>query len=169
MIPVSQRFSPADKLYDTARQQLASGEVEAAVRTLEEATGRFPTFAKAWSELANILLHHLHDAENAIDYFKKSIETDPKIAEAYLGYAEALFALERYAEVNAILNQAMEVKGVKKDQAHYRLALLLESQGRFDEAIDKYREAILATFSQENINRSEEGINRCVLKKKYSR
>lgn len=169
MIPVSQRFSAADKLFESARQQLASGDVEAAVRTLEEVTTRFPSFAEAWYELGNILLHHLRDAENAIDYFKKSIETNPKIAEAYLGYAEALFILERFAEVNAILNQAMEVKGVKKDQAHFRLALLFESQGRFDEAIDKYREAILTSFSQENINRCEEGINRSVLKKKYSR
>ncbi|MBK8873413.1 MAG: hypothetical protein IPN13_05615 [Bacteroidetes bacterium] len=47
--------------------------------------------------------------------------------------------MERYAEANAIVNQAMEVKGVRKDLAWMRSALIMESQSRFDEAIETYK------------------------------
>jgi tetratricopeptide (TPR) repeat protein len=161
------RFSEADKLYSNAMQMAASGDPAGAAMLLEEITGRFDNYGKAWCELGNLLFIHLGDLEGAVSCFKKAIEVAPAYASSYLGYADVLFAQEKFAEVNAIVNQAMEIQGVRKDIALYKSALLMESQGRFDEAIASYKEAILVSFSEEEIARCEKGINRCNIKKKY--
>jgi tetratricopeptide (TPR) repeat protein len=169
MISVKQRITEADQLYGQALTKLQIGDPAGAVRLLDEITTRFPEYAKAWFEIAGILMSQLGDPEAATEYFRKAIETDPSFAPAYLGYAEALFTLGRFPEVNAILNQAMELKVVRKDIALCRRAMLLESQGRFDESTDTYRNAIMASFSLEEIRKCEEGIERCIIKRKHSR
>ena len=69
--------------------------------------------------------------------------------------------------MNAILNQANELKGVRKDLVYEKMAMLMESQGRYDEAIATFKKALLASFSDEEILKCEKGINRCNLKKKH--
>ena len=146
---------------------LASGDVSGAATLLEEITNRFDNYGKAWCELGNILQYQLNDLEGAVACYLKAMEVAPAYPPSYLGYADALFALEKFAEVNAILNQAMEIPGVRKDLALYKSSLLMESQGRYDEAIASYKDAILVSFSETEISKCEKGINRCTIKKKY--
>ena len=162
------RFTEADRLYVNAMHLLSSGDPAAAAVILNEITSRFDNYGRAWCELANVLQYHLGDAEGATTCYRKAMEVTPGYAPAYLGYADALFSLERFAEVNAILNQAMEIPGVRKDIALLKSAMLMESQSRFDEAIDAYRDAILVSFADSEITRCEQGISRCQVKKKYS-
>ncbi len=161
------RFSEADKLYSNVKHLLSVGDIAGAATLLEEITGRFENYGKAWAEMGSLLHHELNDLEGAINCFRKAMEVTPSYAPSYLGYADVLFAQEKFAEVNAILNQAMEIQGVRKDIALYKSALLMESQGRFDEAIASYKDAILVSFAEEEIVRCEKGINRCTIKKKY--
>lgn len=168
MIPVSQRFKESDKLYALAEEHLKIGDPKGAAMVLEDIAGKFPDEGKAWCRLGEIVHNHLSDAEGSLEFFRKCIELDPSYAPAYLAYADALFALEKFAEVNAVLNQALALKGVKKDNAYYRIGMLLESQSRFDEATEAYRKSILASFSNTGILKSEEGIGRCIIKRKYS-
>jgi len=167
MSPGQSRFSEADKLYSNAMHLLAAGDPAGAASLLEEITNRFENYGKAWCELGNLLQHELNDLEGATVCYRKAMEVSPAYAPSYLGYSEVLFAQEKFAEVNAILNQAMEIQGVRKDLALYKSALLMESQGRYDEAMATYKEAILVSFSESEISRCEKGINRCVVKKKY--
>ena len=161
------RFSEADKLYSNAKHLLAAGDIAGAATLLEEITGRFENYGKAWTELGNLLHHELNDLEGAIICFRKAMEVMPSYSPAYLGYADALFLQEKYAEANAIINQAMEIRGVRKDLGLHKSALLMESQGRYDEALKTYKEAILSSFSEQEILECEKGINRCHIKKKY--
>ena len=163
------RFTEADRLYVNAMQLLSSGDPASAAVILDEITSRFDSYGRAWCELGNVLQYHLGDAEGASACYRKAMEATPGLAPAYLGYADALFFLERFAEANAILNQAMEIPGVRKDLALQKSARLMESQGRYDEAIEACREAILVSFSDVEITRCEQSIARCQVKKKYSR
>jgi tetratricopeptide (TPR) repeat protein len=161
------RFTEADKLYSSAMQLLASGDPAGAAALLDEIVAQFDNYGKAWCELGNLLLYQLSDYDGAISCYRKAMESDPAFAPSYLGYADALFAQEKFAEANAILNQAMEIKGVRKDLALQKSALLMESQGRYDEAIRTFKSAIIASFSEEEIVKCEKGISRCQVKKKY--
>ena len=162
------RFSEADKIYSSAMHLLASGDPAGAAALLDDIVARFDHYGKAWCELGNLLLYQLNDSDGAITCFKKCMDVMPSYAPAYLGYADALFQQEKYAESNAVINQAMEVRGVRRDLGLQKSALLMESQGRYDEAIKTYIEAILASFSEEEILKCERAINRCQIKKKYS-
>jgi|GEM_PF-1633621 len=161
------RFSEADKLFSEAMALLNRGEISGAANLFSEITERFPDHGKAWFELGNIHRIQLEDFESAGECYLKCMNALPAYAPAYLAYADVLFVLEKYAESNAIINQAMEIKGVRKDIALFKSALLMESQERFDEAITTYRKALLKSFSEDEILKCEKGINRCNLKKKH--
>lgn len=167
MAPAQSRFSDADKLYSNAMQLLEKGDYPAAAVLFDEITSRYENYGKAWCELGNLLQYQLNDSDGAETCYTKAMEVAPGYSPSYLGYADVLFSKEKFAEVNAILNQAMEIEGVRKDLALYKSALLMESQSRYDEAISTYMKAILASFAEEEIIRSEKGINRCNIKKKY--
>jgi tetratricopeptide (TPR) repeat protein len=167
MTTFDSRFTEADQLYANAIAILHNGDVAKAAGLFSAITVKFPDHGKAWNELGNILFNHLNSPKKQPNVFRKPWKQIPALPAAYLGYAEVLFVLERYAEANAIVNQAMEVKGVRKDLAWMRSALIMESQSRFDEAIETYKKAILASFSEEDISRCEKGISRCNIKKKY--
>jgi tetratricopeptide (TPR) repeat protein len=168
MIPVSQRFKESDKLYVLAEEHLKKGDPKGAALVLEDIAGKFPNEGRAWSMLGEIVHCHLNDAEGSLEFFRKSIEVSPAYAPAYLAYADALFELEKFAEVNAVLNQSLALKGVNKDDALFRIGLLLESQERLDEAINAYKKSIMASFSNETIRKCEQGMERCGIKKKYT-
>jgi tetratricopeptide (TPR) repeat protein len=167
MASLNNRFSEADQLFMNAMALLTSGEIVRAAAILVQITERFDHFGKAWFELGNIQKDHLEDYESAAECYLKAIELNPTYWRTYIAYADVLFILERYAEMNAILNQAAEIKGVRKDLVFSKSALLMESQQRFDEAIDTYKKALLATYSDEEIERCEKAIHRCITKKKY--
>lgn len=167
MITGQPGFSEADKLYSNAMRLRSAGDIAGAATLLKEVTLRFNQYGKAWCELGNLLQYELNDLEAAETCYIKATEVTPAHPQTYLGYADLLFAQEKFAEANAILNQAMEIQGVRKDLVIYKNALLIESQGRYDEAIAAYKEAILATFDDEEIIRCEKGISRCNIKKKY--
>src|SRR5690348_15584904 len=122
------RFTEADKIYSSAMHLLASGDPAGAAALLDDIVARFDQYAKAWCELGNVLLYQLSDIDGAVNCYSKCMEVAPAYAPAYLGYADALFQQEKYAEANAIINQAMEIKGVRKDLGLQKSALLMESQ-----------------------------------------
>lgn len=161
------RFSEADQLFARAMGLLHGGEIIPAADLFSTITDKFPEYGKAWCELGALLNEQLSDKEGAADCFKKCIEVNPAYSPAYLGYADILFETGKFAEANAILNQAMELTGVRKDLVLLKTALLMESQSRYDEAVATYKKAILTSFSESAIQKGEKGIGRCEVKKKY--
>ena len=167
MATLSNKFSEADKLFSDAVGMISRGEFAQAASILTDILNRFENYGKAWCEMGNILQYQLEDYDAAAESYKKCMQVTPTYAPAFLGYADVLFAKEKFAEANAIINQALEIQGVKKDVALYKSALLMESQGRYDEAIETYRNALLISFSDEEISKCEKGIGRGNIKKKH--
>ncbi len=167
MSGITSRFSEADTLYGNAVALLSKGEVAKAAAILTDINSRFDTYVKAWFELGNIIQYHLEDFNAAAEMYRKAMQLNPAFAPAYLGYADVLFTQEKFAEANAIVNQALEIKGVRKDVALYKSGMIMESQGRYDEAMETYRNALLVSFSDEEIAKCEKGIARCTIKIRY--
>lgn len=71
----------------------------------------------------------------------------PGYAPLYIDYAEVLMRLEKHAETVAILNRALEVKGIEKDRIHRLMGQVYEKEKRWSEAVDHYTKAILLSFS----------------------
>src|SRR5688572_11386896 len=109
------RFSEADRIYSSAMHLLNSGDPAGAAALLDDIVSRYENYGKAWCALGNLLLHQLNDIDGAVTCYRKAMEVSPSYSPAYLGYADALFLQEKYAEANAIINQALEIRGVRKD------------------------------------------------------
>ncbi|MBL0341411.1 MAG: tetratricopeptide repeat protein [Bacteroidetes bacterium] len=161
MAGIISRFSEVDTLFSAAVGLLSRGEIAQAAVILTDINNRFDTHERAWCEMGNILQYHLEDHAAAAELYRKAMQLNPSYAPAYLGYADVLFAQEKFAEANAIINQALEVQGVRKDIALYKSGLIMESQGRYDEAVETYRSALLISFSDDEIIKCEKGIARC--------
>ena len=133
-----------------------------------EMTEKYPEDGRAWLGLAEIYYHNIGDLETAEAYYKSAIDASPPSARAFLSYCDLLLQLNRFVEMNAMVNKAMAIDGVYKSTGFYKSGLLKESQGHYDEAVEFFRNALLSSFSSEEIEMAEKSILRCQVKKKYS-
>jgi tetratricopeptide (TPR) repeat protein len=161
------KLNERDRLYSDAMRRSENGDHAAAVEALSMVTVRFPDHAKAWASLGDLLQYRFGDLDKAESCYVTAIEKDPVLVTAYTSYADVLMSRQRFAEANAMVNKALGLNGPGLDQALYKSGLFRESQSRFDEAVEAYRKAILASFSDETIMACEKGIHRCEVKKKY--
>jgi tetratricopeptide (TPR) repeat protein len=161
------KLQEKDRLYAEAVRKSDTGDYAAAVEALSALTARYPDHAKGWAALGDLFQYRFGEINAAEACYQKALEADPKLGPAYTAYADVLLGQQRYAEANAMVNKALGIAGPGLDQALYKSGLFRESQSRFDEAIDAYKKAILASFSDETIIACEKAIHRCEVKKKY--
>jgi Tfp pilus assembly protein PilF len=162
-------ITDADLLFIRGKMLLDTGDPGQAAKVFSELVNTPESQAKAWAVLGDIFQYRLLENEKAAVCYNKAMELDPQFAAAYLGYAGLLFATGRFAEANAMLNQAMDIPGAPADQLFFRMAMLKESQGRYDEAAADYRKSLLATFENKTIQACKEGMERCRIKTDYSK
>ncbi len=155
-------------LYLKAIEHESANDTGSAAGAFGDMAEKYPEDSRGWLGLANIYYNKLGDLEKAEEYYKKAVGLPGASAAAFLSYSDLLLHLNRFAEMNAMVNKAMEITGVSKSTGSYKVGLLKESQGNFDDAIDAYRKAILASFSGDEIDLAEKSILRCQVKKKYS-
>jgi len=162
------KLQDIELLFIAANDAFSQGDVASAASRFSEITEKYPADSRGWSGMAEIYFTKIGDIQKSEAFFKKAIETTNTSAKTYLLFSDLLLQLNRFAEMNAIVNQAMEIEGVSKSAGHIKSGLLKESQGKYDEAIEDYRASILASFDADEINMSEKAILRCQIKKKYS-
>lgn len=159
--------SEAEKLFFRAASKLEEGNISEAADLFSELISGYSDFGKAYNYLGLIYFHHFKDLHAAETNFKTAIALSPEFSESYVNYASLLLAQERFAEMNANLNKASEIAGVRKDKVFEQFALMHELQEKYDDAVNFYKKAILATLSDNDLILYEKAINRCNVKKKY--
>jgi Tfp pilus assembly protein PilF len=162
---MANKLPDIDKLYIKATEAV---DTVAAAEIYHEMAEAFPSDSRAWHGLAEIYFLKIGDIEKAEDYFKKAIDTGNASSKTMLLYSDLLLQLHRFAEMNAMVNKAMEIPGVSKSAGFFKAGLLKESQGNYDEAIDLFQQSILSSFSSSEIELAENAILRCQVKKKYA-
>ena len=89
--------------------------------------------------------------EQAIDYYRKSLELLPSGYKAHCQLGHALRVQGRLQEAMMEFKRALEIKPEYSD-ARYALSDLLRSDGRIDEAIGQYRLALQYEPNREDIH-----------------
>jgi Flp pilus assembly protein TadD len=79
--------------------------------------------------------------QEAIPYFRKAIELDPKYAKAYNGLGYALDGQGKYGEAVAADRKAIELNPTN-GEAYNNLGAALNGQGKYQDAIAAFRKAI---------------------------
>ncbi len=116
------------------------GQIDEAIRQLQEALRLQPHFAPACNNLANALLLK-GQIDEAIGQYQEAIRLNPDHAEAYYNLGTALLLK---GQTDEAIRQFQEVLRLKPDhaEAHYNLGNVLGSKGQTDEAIRQFQEAI---------------------------
>ncbi len=156
-----------DKLV-AANQSLASGDVDAAIKSLTEATEIDANHTLLWSKLGDVYLDSApkqttsddrtarylkatDSYQKAIDIKQKELAARPKTADdaADLGHyynnmAHAEAKSDKVDDAVKSFNQALQLDPERAPQYYYNLGAILTNSGRIDEAVAAYDKAIAA-------------------------
>lgn len=138
-----------DQQHLQVRQLLEQGRIADCLTELQLMTSMDPEDGKAQALLGRVQLRHLDDLEGAESSFRLAMRNAPTYAPLYVDYAELLMRLEKHTETIAVMNRALEVKGIEKDRIHRLMGQVFEKEKRWAEAVDHYTQSILFSFSEE--------------------
>ena len=116
------------------------GQIDEAIRQLQEALRLQPHFAPACNNLANALLLK-GQIDEAIGQYQEAIRLNPDHAEAHYNLGTALLLK---GQTDEAIRQFQEAIRLKPDHplAHYNLGNAFLLKGQMDEAIRQYLEAL---------------------------
>jgi tetratricopeptide (TPR) repeat protein len=157
----------AEKMLFTSKKLLSEFKISEGLEMLNQLLEKFPEFGRAYAEIANVYFRDFNNESDGEKNFNLAIKFMPDFAPVYLDFAELLLQQERFTEVLAMLNKAMEIKNVKKDRAYFIFGTMYELQERLDDALKYYKKCIVITLQNELLEAAEKSINRCEIKKKY--
>lgn len=119
------------------RTYLSAGDPERAEKYLEDVIERDPGNAEA-----RILLGSVHSAQGDSDKaeasFRAAIEADPTKGDAYASLARLYRSVGRVEDADQVIREGLDATTGKNEMLRLSLAMRLEQEGRFDEAIDEY-------------------------------
>jgi len=154
-----------EEMLDQANLDIKDGMYEKASNTLEKIIDLDPNFGKAYNHLGYLYEVKFKEYEKGETLYKLCIEKSPMYPAVYYNYSILLSTLGKWSELEALLDKAINVPGITKSTILNEYAIMLEQQGKLDEAIAKYREAGLSTLDKGVLDRAKTSIERCKSKK----
>jgi tetratricopeptide (TPR) repeat protein len=101
------------------------------------------------------------DYAKAEKHYKAALRYSPQYPHAHWNYAFMLMDLERYEELDKLLDKAMSIPSLNKAMVYNQRAEMREVQGAFAEAMLLYKEAIKRSVKNDQIEAYWESIERC--------
>ena len=153
-----------DSFYE-ADQYIKEQRYADAMQTLEAILAEAPEYGKAYNHLGWLYETKYRDVKRAEEYYKKCLEYEPEYTPVYLNLAVALSNMNKWNELESLLLQALEVPGIDRASMFNEYAIMHELKGEYDEAIQKFKEAIRSTLNDANLDTYKASIKRCQTKK----
>jgi predicted TPR repeat methyltransferase len=119
---------------------VAMGDLDAAVKSYQQALKIKPDYADAYSNMGNALKEK-GDLDAAIDSYKKALKINPNYADAFNNMGVALVAM---GDLDAAVKSYQQALKIKPDlaEAYFGMGSALQKQGDLDAAIDSYKSAL---------------------------
>lgn len=155
------------ELLDNADQCIKDGKIDNAVNILNEILMDDPLFGKAHNHLGYIYETKMRDYKKAEDHYKLCLQYSPDYNAVYYNYAILLSTVKNYDALSDLLKKAETVPGINHATIANEWAIMLESQGKLDEAIANYRKVITQSFDNKTVDIAMESVARCEKKKGY--
>jgi Flp pilus assembly protein TadD len=158
--PAFSSDSPEEMFY-AADLLIERGQVAEAHQLLLRLLDRFPLFGRAWNHLGFLYETSFKNPATAEQHYRKALELAPEYPATWLNFAVLLSQQERWEELESLLQRCHTIPGMNKAKVHHETAIMREAQGRLQEAIQEYRAAIAASFSEDDIKRYQKSVERC--------
>lgn len=150
-----------DEWFYEADQNIKDQRYADAMQTLEAILAESPTYGKAYNHLGWLYETKYRDLKKAEEYYKKCLEIEPEYAPVYMNLAVVLSGMEKWEELQQLLDRALEMPGVDKSAVYNEYAIMYELQGKYDQAIQQYKNAIRYTLKESNLDNYRNAIRRC--------
>lgn len=155
------------EMLDNADLCIKEGKIEDAFNILNEILMDDPLFGKAHNHLGYLYETKIRDFTKAEEHYKLCVQYAPEYCAVYYNYAILLSTLKKYEDLTQLLNKAELVAGINHSTIANEWAIMLEAQGKFDEAIVNYRKVISQTFDNKTVDIAMESVARCEKKRNF--
>lgn len=150
-----------EELFAQADRLLNEGVFIEAVEKLSQIVKRNPHFGKAYNHLGWLYETKYKNYARAEEYYKAAMQYAPHYNASYLNYAYFLSTLGRFDELKAHLDRVAQIPGIAKDTIANEYAIMYETQGNLQQAMDYYQKAAIVTLDSTKLDKYKEGIDRC--------
>jgi tetratricopeptide (TPR) repeat protein len=150
-----------ESMFQEADRLLNEKAIEEGYNMLTSIIQEAPDFGKAYNHLGWIYETKYKDYAGAERNYKRALECSPEYCATYYNYAVVLSALRRWDDLTALLNKALDIPGMNRSTIHNEFGIMYETQGKFKEAIDSYKNYASTTFVNKQLDTAKESIERC--------
>lgn len=153
-----------DEMFFEADQLIAEKRFSDAINTLESILIEAPDYGKAYNHLGWIYETKYKDINKAEEFYKKCVLYSPEYPAIYINLAVVLSSAGKYEELEAHLTRALQVAGVDKASMYNEFGIMYELQGKYNQAIESYKNAVRHSLSDANVETYSKSIKRCKTK-----
>lgn len=157
------------EVYLDAENDVKNNNYTEAFKKYESILFDEPGNAATHNSLGWIYKTQMDNYEKAENHYLAAIKSEPHYPYAYINYAILLMDLERFAEMEKLIEKALKIATTDKSTLYCRLALANEMQLKFDEAIACYEKAILYCLNDDKIKSYRTDIERVEEKKQIAK
>ncbi len=156
-----------EEILNQANTDIKNGLYDDATNKLEKIIDIDPNFGKAYNHLAYLYEVKFKEYEKGETLYKLCLEKSPMYPAVYYNYAVLLSTLGKYAELKELLDTALTIPGVTKATIYNEYAIMLEQEGKLEEAIEYYKKCGMNTLNKDVLDRAKGSIERCKSKKEF--
>ncbi|RYU92283.1 hypothetical protein EWM62_02270 [Mucilaginibacter terrigena] len=153
-----------EEKYLQAVEELSYGETPKALNLLNELIANDPLYARAHFQIGKIYYYDLKDYQTAGYHFKTCMEIDPLFPDNYFDYLSLVVFLKMDKQVKMVATTALATPGVNAASIYELLGIYAEKNKNWNKALAAYRNAYMETTTKEQLESTEESIDRVKLK-----
>src|SRR5690606_5341698 len=157
---MDERLEQLEAEFRLADDMIASKDFEGAKAVLFRIIEEEPRFGKAYNHIGWIYETKEKRYREAEELYKQAMEFTPDYPAPFINYLYLLNTELRGAEAEAHILKAKDIVGINKISLWTEWAYMLEYTGRFEEAIEKYKEIIPMQNNLEKLDQLKTDIER---------
>lgn len=150
-----------DRLFFKADQQIKDGQVVEAFDTLTYILEQDVEYGKAYNHLGWLYETKYKNYAKAEECYRLALKYAPDYLAIYINYAILLSTIEKFDELEKLLEKSLQIPGINKAKVWNEYAIMYEVQEKYDKAVEAYRKSIRFSLNNEDITRYEQSIERC--------
>ncbi len=158
-----------EETYLEAEADIKEGNFVDAFRKYEAILLEEPSNGPTLNSLGWLSKTQIEDFTKAEAYYKAAIAADSKYPHSYNNYATLLTEMERFEELEELLQTCFRIPTIEKSWVFMKLGLMEELKLNFKGAIANNEKAILVAISDEKIKDYQQNIVRCKSKIELSK
>lgn len=147
--------------FNRADDLIAQELIEEGKEVLQSILVENPKYGKAHNHLGWISKIKENNLTSAENHYKLALELAPEYGATYMNYAYLLSEEKRFAELEALLKKADQIRDVNQTNLLREWAYYYEDTRQFEQAIKKYKDYALSLYDNALVEKAKEAIIRC--------